>query len=244
MIVHAVHRAGVLRVEALAELAGVSTITIRRDLSDLEARGAIRRVPGGAARTLKEGEPVPFAVRFAEDRERKLRLAAVAAALVADYESVIIDNGTTPYAVALELAGRPLTALALSLHAAAALGGEPGTRVIVPGGPVEPDTLGMIGIQTIDAVRGMRADVLILGTCSTTASGELTSASYEDALVKRACVQAASRRILVTTADKAERTSNFRFGNAGDITHLVTTKDARADLQRLFRSEGTEVILA
>lgn len=243
MIVQSVHKAGSLRVEALAELAGVSAVTIRRDLVDLEARGAIRRTAGGAARTMKEGEPVPFGVRFAEDRERKMSLATAAAELVEDYESVIIDNGTTAYAVALELAGRPITALALSLHAAVALGGRPGARVIVPGGAVESDTLALTGIEAIDTVRGMRADVLILGTCATAPDGSLTSAFYEDSLIKRACIQSASRRVLVTTADKVDRAANFRFGSAGEITQLVTTRDAHPDLLAMFRAEGTEVVL-
>src|SRR6185369_10645980 len=49
-----------------------------------------------------------------------------AAALISDYDSLIIDNGTTCHAVAQELAGRPVTALCLSLHAAAALAAVPG----------------------------------------------------------------------------------------------------------------------
>ncbi len=243
MIVQSIEKSGALRVRALAELAGVSAVTIRRDLTDLEARGALRRTPGGAARTFKEGQPVPFALRFAEDREVKMRLAAAVAGLITDYESVIIDNGTTCYAVALELAGRPLTVLPLSLHAAVALGSAPGARVIIPGGPVDTDTLALNGSQAVDAVRTMRADVLVLGTCSASATRGLTSTLYEDALIKRESLDSANRRILVTVADKMNRTSNFRFGSPADITHLVTTRDARPEMLALFRDEGAEITL-
>lgn len=236
-------KAGALRIEALADLTGVSPVTIRRDLVDLESHGSIRRTPGGAARTFKHGEPMPFSLRFAEGRDVKMRLAAVVAQMINDYESVIIDNGTTCYAVALELAGRPLTVLALSLHAAVALGSQPGARVIVPGGPVDTDTLALMGSQTVDAVRNMRADVLVLGTCSASATRGLTSTLYEDALVKQESLQSSSRRILVTVADKMNRMSNFRFGSPADLTHLVTTSDARPEMLALFRDEGVEVIL-
>lgn len=232
-----------MRVEHLAELTGVSAVTIRRDLVDLEAHGALRRVPGGAARTVKHGEHVPFSLRIGEDRDLKARLATAAAELIADYESVIIDNGTTCYAVAQELSGRALTALCLSLHAAVALGSTPGATVIIPGGPVEPDTLAMMGSQAVDAVRHMRADALVLGACSASASRGLTSDLYEDALIKQAGIESSTRRILVTVADKLTRTSNFRFGAPADLTHLVITDDAPPDLLSLFRDEGVEVIL-
>lgn len=243
MIIQALHGSGTLRVEQLAQLTGASEVTIRRDLADLEAHGSLKRVPGGASRTVKRGQDVPFALRLAEDRERKAQLAAAVAPLINDYDSVIIDNGTTCYAVALELAGRPLTVLALSLHAAVALAGVPGTRVIIPGGPVENDTLALMGPQTLDAVRNMRADALVMGTCSASADRGLTSTLYEDALIKQASIRSSSRRILVTLADKLSRASNFHFGDPADLTHLVTTADAPEEMIALFEDQGVEVIL-
>ena len=69
----------------------------------------------------------------------------------------------------------------------------PGARVIVPGGPVEQDTLALYASQAIDAVRAISADVLLIGACSVSAARGLTSATYEDAQLKRA-LQAAARR--------------------------------------------------
>ena len=242
MIIQSLQTSGRLRVEQLAELTGASEVTIRRDLVDLESHGTLRRVTGGAARTVKDGQGVPYALRIAEDRDVKARLATVVAGLIADYESVIIDNGTTCHAVARELAGRPVTALCLSLHAAVALGSAPGARVIIPGGPVETDTLALMGSQAIDSVRSMQADVLVLGACSASAARGLTSTLYEDALIKRASIESSARRILVTLADKLNRTSNFRFGRPADLTHLVITADAPLELLTLFRDDGVEVI--
>ncbi|SDU86553.1 DNA-binding transcriptional regulator of sugar metabolism, DeoR/GlpR family [Microlunatus sagamiharensis] len=142
------------------------------------------------------------------------RPACSAAQLVADDESVIVDNGTTRYAVALRLAGRPLTTLALSLHAAAALAAVPGCEVVVPGGTVETDSLACTGTQVLETIRSMHVDVTVLGACLASPLTGLTSTSLKDARVKRAAIDAATRRrVLVVSADKLTRTSSFRLGS-------------------------------
>jgi DeoR/GlpR family transcriptional regulator of sugar metabolism len=243
LIIQTVRGSGKIHVNQLVELTGASAVTIRRDLADLEMHGSLRRTRGGAARAVKFGEDVSYQVRAGEDAQAKARLAEAAAALVGDYDSLIIDNGTTCHAVAHELAGRPVTALCLSLHVAAALAAVPGARVIVPGGPVEPDTLAQYGSQAVDAVREISADVFLLGACSISASRGLTAASYEDAQLKRASIQASTKRILVATGAKLSQESNFRFGAAADISHLVTTTDVQDEALAAFEAEGVQLTL-
>lgn len=242
-IIHAVSGRREVSVGDLVELTGASAVTVRRDLADLELRGALSRTHGGARQAFKRGSPLPFSVRLGSDQEGKAVLAEVAAGLVEDHESVIIDNGTTCYEVARCLAGRPITALALSLHAAAALASRPGAYVTVPGGPVETDSLAMT-VAGVAAVRNVRADVAIVGACSASADHGLTSTTFEDAELKRAVLRAATRVVLVAGADKLSRSSTFRFGGPEDLTHLVTTKDAPEELLEMFRDEGVSVHLS
>jgi DeoR/GlpR family transcriptional regulator of sugar metabolism len=242
MIVQAV-RTGELPIDALVELTGASAVTIRRDLADLEAHGAIRRTRGGATRAVKFGEDLPYRVRAEQEQGAKIRLAEAAAALINDYDSLIIDTSTTCHAVAHELAGRPVTALCLSLHGASALAAIPGARVIVSGGPVEPDTLAQFGSQAVDAVRNFTADVLILGTCSASIANGLTTSTYEDAQLKHASIEAASKRVLVTTGAKLSQTSNFKFGDASELTHLITTADGDKTAVADFKTQGVDVAI-
>jgi DeoR/GlpR family transcriptional regulator of sugar metabolism len=240
-IIRAVSGGEVVSVEALSALTGASTITVRRDLAELSEHGLVRRTRGGATRPESRGAPMPFSVRFDTDQERKDALGALAAGLVADDESVILDSGTTCYAVARHLVGRPVTTLALSMHAAAVLASHPAGTVVVPGGLVETDTLAFTGSSAVDAVRETRADVFVLGACAALPQQGLTSTTYEDAQVKRAALAAATRRVLVASADKLARSTTFRFGDFADVTHLVTTPDAPAPLLAVFRAEGIDV---
>lgn len=240
-IIHAVSGRNEIGIAALVQLTGASAVTVRRDLAELEALGALTRTHGGARQAFKRGSPLPFGVRLEDGREVKEQLAEVVAQLVHDDHSVIIDNGTTCLAVARQLAGRPLTVLSLSLHSAAALAAVPGAYVTLPGGTVETDTLAMTGAAAVRAVEGVRADIAVLGACSASVTDGLTSTTLEDALVKRAVVAAAAQVVLVATADKLSRSSTFRFGDAADLDHLVTTSDAPEDVLEVFREQGVTV---
>ena len=78
---------------------------------------------------------------------------------------------------------------------------------------------------------------------SASAAHGLTSASYEDAEIKKASIQAATKTILVATGAKLNQTSNFRFGTPTDLTHLITTRDADYEVLAAFRTEGVQVTL-
>lgn len=226
----------------LAELTGASMITIRRDLAELAERGALERTRGGARAASARGTGFPFALRESEEFAGKAALAQVGRTMARAGQSVLIDNGTTTLAVARELAGLGVTALALSLHAAAALASRPGNEVIVPGGTIEHDDLSFTGIGAVETIRAMRFDVAFIGACSADPAHGLTVASWPDAQIKRAALASSARRVLLATAAKFSRTSVHRFGSYQDLDTIITTSDAPAAATYAAREAGVEVI--
>jgi DeoR/GlpR family transcriptional regulator of sugar metabolism len=235
---------GARTVDDLVTLTGASAVSIRRDLVELSEQGALRRIRGGAAPLPSRGAEYPFEIRRSADAAEKMMLARAAAALIAPGDSVLIDNGTTALAVAEELAGLGITAMALSLHAAAALARTPGNEVIVPGGVVGHDDLAFTGPGAAEAVRAMAFDVAILGACAADPTTGLTVAGWGDALVKRAAIECARRVVLVATPDKFERTAAHRFGRLNDLDTIVTTRKVSDALTFDARELGVAVIVA
>lgn len=213
-------------VDDLIALTGASPITIRRDLVELAEQGALRRVRGGAAPLAHRGAPYPFALRQTEHGASKQALAQLAATLVAPGDAVLIDNGTTALSIAQELAGLGVTALALSLHAAAALASKPGNQVIVPGGSVNHDDLSFSGASAVAAIGRMRFDVAFIGSCAAHPETGLTVAGWDDAQIKRAALTASRRAVLVSTPEKFTRTSAHLFGTLDDLDTVITTDAA------------------
>src|SRR5215207_6638734 len=83
----------------VAERLDVSVDTVRRDLAELEALGALKRVHGGAIRPGMRR----FADRLVSDDGSKAAVAELAAGLVAPHTLVVLAGGATVVALARRL---------------------------------------------------------------------------------------------------------------------------------------------
>ena len=91
---------GQIDVAVLSKEIGVSQVTIRKDLDEMEARGLIRRDHGSAS--LPETDNI--ASRLAYHYEEKKKIAARAAELVSDGDTVMIESGSCCTLLAAQLA--------------------------------------------------------------------------------------------------------------------------------------------
>ena len=99
-ILDMVREAGSVEVSALAEALGVSAVTIRKDLAQLEKERLLRRQHGSAVQISSDD----VAYRMAFDYGPKRRIAQRAAAMVQNGETVMIESGSTCALLAAELA--------------------------------------------------------------------------------------------------------------------------------------------
>src|SRR5690606_32333629 len=111
-LVEAVHARGFVAVAAVAQELGVSEMTIRRDLAELEREGQLLRTHGGALapegvgnHAIDREEPA-FEARLRKDQDAKARIAAAAAALIDGAQTVALDVGSTTFLLAQHLVGR------------------------------------------------------------------------------------------------------------------------------------------
>ncbi|WP_405975573.1 DeoR/GlpR family DNA-binding transcription regulator [Streptomyces sp. NBC_00988] len=240
-ITDAVREAGRMGVAELAELTGASEMTIRRDLEALSAQGVLERFRGGARTLLLRGEEPPFALRSRDGLENKQRIAAAAARLIADGESVVVDSGTTCLEVARALAGRRLTVMPLSLHAVNALAEAPQLTLLVPGGRPRPGELALTGPLTVASLAALRFDTAIIGCCGLDAADGLTAYDLDDAAVKSAAIASARRVIAVTEGAKLSRTA-LAFVTPTSSLHAVIT-DGDAPKEQIDRLTAAGVAL-
>jgi DeoR family transcriptional regulator of aga operon len=193
--------------EASARL-GVSEVTVRADLTALAARGVARRVHGGAvaAGSVREA---PVEATAERDAELKRSIGVAAARLVPSGSSVMLDVGSTTHAVAAALAARTdlsdVVVITNGLQIAQTLEAAiPRFTVIVTGGSLRPLQHSLVDSIALDTLRGLHADLAILG-CTGVADDRVTNVNLPEAAVKRAMIAASSSRVLVADSSKFGR---------------------------------------
>jgi DeoR family fructose operon transcriptional repressor len=245
-IAELVASSGRLSVSELAERFGVTTETVRRDLSTLERAGLVRRVHGGVvqASALSALEP---AVTDREGRSapEKDHIAAAALELVPDGGCVILDAGTTTARLAGRLPGDlRLTVATHSVPIAARLAARSSVELLMLPGRVRRTTQAAVGVDTVAALRRLRADVAFLGTNGISATHGLSTPDVSEAAVKRAIVASARTVVLVADADKFGEEHLVRFAELAEIDVLVTDRRVREADVALMEQAGVKVVTA
>ncbi|MCC6832153.1 MAG: DeoR/GlpR transcriptional regulator [Thermoleophilia bacterium] len=236
---------GEVLIAEVCKRTGVSQMTIRRDLAALEREGALQRVHGGAvARQSRSYEP-PFALRALRHQDAKARIAAAAAALVAEGETVAVDVGTTAIELARALRDRSnITVVTPNLRAALEVATNPDIRVIVTGGTVRPGELSMVGQMSERVFAELRCDIVFLGVGAIDAEAGVTEFNLDDALVKRAACRHARRRVALADTSKLGRVAFAQVCAASDVDVLITDSEADEHLLAPLRDLGMEVLVA
>ncbi|MFF5228542.1 DeoR/GlpR family DNA-binding transcription regulator [Dactylosporangium sp. NPDC000521] len=206
-----VRGSGRLTLAELATRLGVSEMTVRRDLDQLQEQGLVRRVRGGAVALDVPADEAGFDVRAQWRSATKARLASATAALIAPGSTVLLDAGTTTAAVAAALATRfgaapspegPLTVAVLSLQAAVRLADQPGIRLLILGGESRAGERSLVGPLALSALDQLRFDTFIMSIGAVHHDLGWSEFDLDDAAVKRAALRRAGRTVVVADASK------------------------------------------
>jgi DeoR/GlpR family transcriptional regulator of sugar metabolism len=243
-ILGALARDGRVVAAELARALDVSDDTVRRDLDELAAAGRVRRVRGGALPAEAVTPPRMVDRRDLHTAE-KARVAARAAALLAEETSLSLSGGTTTLAIARLLAadGRSRQVLTTSPDVALAFADAPG-ELLLAGGRLEPDSRTTVGADALDAVRRMRPSVALLGACSLHPAVGLTTYCAGEAEVLRAQAACAGRLVVATEGAKLGSTAAHVVATAAEVAQLVTDDGAPEEELAALRALGVEVVVA
>ncbi|HEY3868645.1 MAG TPA: DeoR/GlpR family DNA-binding transcription regulator [Actinocrinis sp.] len=219
---------GRVDVVRLAEELGVTTETVRRDLTVLERAGVVRRVHGGAIPVERLGFEPALAARDAVMTAEKERIAKSALAELPDEGSVIIDAGsTTGRLVEILPTDRELTVVVNSPPLAAALAVRSNLTVLMLGGRVRGRTLATVDEWAMAPLTQLCVDVAFIATNGVSVRRGLTTPDIVEAAVKRAMIAAARRTVLLADHTKFGNDCLARFASLDEIDALIT--DNRVD---------------
>ncbi|MDN4074357.1 DeoR/GlpR family DNA-binding transcription regulator [Fictibacillus terranigra] len=244
-IIDFVKKNHVASVTQLSEEFRVHEATIRRDLSEIEREGHLRRTHGGVV--LAEGissEP-SFNVRAMERVEEKQRIGVKAAEMINEGDHIILDSGTTTLQIAKNIVNKSnITVVTNDVNIAAEFKDSKGIKVIVTGGILFPESFMLNGMFTNEVLKTLHVHKAFIGTPAIHPKHGITHFEEQMVPAKIGMIRAAQEIIVVTDHTKIGGVSLHRVVPANGIDKLVTGEEASEMQIQQFEEIGISVYLA
>jgi DeoR family transcriptional regulator, fructose operon transcriptional repressor len=241
-IVEALGARGLVRVDDLVAELDVSAETVRRDLIELERRGELTRVYGGATRN---GDAVDAPRRDVANPDTKRAIARLAASLVKPHQALIFDVGTTVTEVARalppDIAGQALTN---SLVTAQELSRRPNLQIHLAGGELRREDLACSGPETEQFFEGFFADIAFLCAGGVHPQAGITDFHPREIAVRRHMLQRSNERYVLADSTKLGRVALRRVCEVAGVTAIITDVGAPQEAVDALTARGVKVLLA
>jgi DeoR family transcriptional regulator, fructose operon transcriptional repressor len=236
-------RRGFADLSVLVSELDVSESTIRRDLSQLEEEGIIRRTHGGAVFVSDRFSALNYSARESTEVEQKVSIGRAAAALVQDGETIMLDGGTTTFQVARHLMTRALQVVTNSLPIANLLGSAASIELIFVGGYIYPRTGVALGPIARNTLSGLHFSRLFMGAAGITEDG-LYNANVLLVEAQDQMMHSSDEVIVVADHTKFGRRSLARLCGWDRISRMVSDAGLDDRWQEVVRNTKADMILA
>ena len=224
-IVNEVDVRGAARVTDLANLLGVSDMTIRRDLEVLDEAGRLVKVHGGATAVAHHVRDEPgFVVKSMRNVDEKLQIARAAASRVVPGGTVGLTAGTTTWRLAAEITSvADLTVVTNSLRVVEVFTSHPRPdRTVILTGGVRTRSDALVGSIAVAALRTLHVDTLFMGVHGFSARAGCTTPNLLESDTNRAFISAAGQTVVLADHTKWGVTGLSSFADLEEIDAVVT----------------------
>lgn len=214
----------------------VSEDSIRRDLSKLHEKGLLEKVYGGGIPVAEKNKSVFDILLTNEDKKKEI--AAKALSLLHDGQVIIMSGGTTNLIFSKLIP--PLlkaTIYTYSLPIAMQLSQYPNIDLIFIGGKMQKNAMVTIGIDVLQVLSKIKADICFMGVSSINIKQGLTEMGYEVSIVKKAMIESSDRVVAMFTTDKLNTKRPHVVCDITKLDTIVTELDSSdASLEEYVKS--------
>ena len=190
-------------VAELSHRLGVSEVTTRKDLQQLEEQGYLTRVRGGAVVSGRGQLELRFAARQQLNLDEKRRIANRCVEMIKPGSTIFLDGSTTAFQMTRLLRDmQNLTVVTTGLYAALELSFAPDVTTIVVGGILRRRTSSLVDTLTPKLLRRLHVDIAFLSCRGFTAEQGMMESDLREAQCKRAMAETAAQKVAMIDRSK------------------------------------------
>jgi DeoR/GlpR family transcriptional regulator of sugar metabolism len=214
-----------ISVNELSRLLFTSPSSIRRDLTDLENLGHIKRSYGGASLLAMDGHVAGFYDRTQKNVREKRMIAERAASLLRNGQSILLDSSTTasfllPYIARLD------SAVLFTNNLETALGAiKHGITTHCIGGKAINGSVSLGGPEAYRALTEISVDIMFFSSQSLSRDGLISDSTEEENFARRIMLDRAQKTVFLCDSSKFDTTSLYSLASLDNIDFAVFDRD-------------------
>lgn len=225
----------------LGQLLNVSYDSVRRDVIELEDKGLLKKVHGGAIThsylSMKPSKGLGIV------NTEFVTIAKKALKLLENNKIILMDGGTTNFYIAEQIPKNlELTIVTNNPHLATALAEHPKIEIILLGGSFYKRYQITIGSKTIQDLEHIQADLYFMGINSISLENGLAIRHYEESILKQKMMNISRKTVSCVLEEKINRKENYNVCNFSDLDCLITSLNPSDELLNSFRNKGVEIL--
>ncbi len=234
-----------VNVGQLSEELGVSEVTIRNDLSQLEQKNLLVRARGGAIKISRVGMDHQLSEKNKINIKEKRKIGKAAAKLINDSDTIIIDSGSTTAELANNMEGfSSLNVITNAINIASQLSAQKNINVIVPGGFLRKESLSLVGAPAENTFQNYYCDKLFLGVDGIDVEHGLSTPNIEEAHLNQKMISISKQVIVLADSSKFNKRSLALICPIHQIDVLISDEGLPKDIRKQLESLDIRVIIA
>jgi DeoR/GlpR family transcriptional regulator of sugar metabolism len=236
-IVQRIHQYNKVIASDLCQQLNVSLDTVRRDIKELEKKGKVIKVHGGA---ISPHFHQPFQQQEVYALSEKKAIAKKALSLVEDGMTLLTGGGTVMLEFAKMLPEK-LTGTFFSVSPLVALEAaqRSSVEVILVSGRLSRNSYICTGSSVANALAELRVDLCLLGTNGISFNEGVTDFDWEVAQVKKSILRCAERKAILSLSEKLGSLQKVQVCKTNEIDYLITELNPADEKLKPYRTACT-----
>jgi DeoR family transcriptional regulator, aga operon transcriptional repressor len=233
-------------VNELSKEFGVSEVTIRNDLEQLESKNLLIRARGGAMSTTQVvSQDLQLGEKHKLNLTEKVKIGKAAAKLIKESDTLIMDSGTTTLEVIknIDPSLSNVTVITNALNIANQLVSMPNVNLIIPGGALRKNSLSLIGPLAEKSFRNFFVDKVFLGVDGFDTMNGISTPNIEEAFLNQIMIEVAREVIVVADSSKFLRKSLAFICKLDRIDTVITDSGISDEDKKRLEDAGIKVII-
>lgn len=242
-IIEQLNRDGSVTVNELSEKFGVTKDSIRKDLTQLEKQGLLKKTYGGAVKPRTIATEFHVEDRKGKNAEAKQEIARKAAALVKDGDTVFLDISTSNIELARILgeSDKRITLVSNCIDVIRVIPSRSNIKLIALGGEISEHRGGFIGALTNEQLRCYRFDLAFLGVVGVDLEQNRVSTYIpEDGTTKKAALENSRRTYMMLEMRKLMEDGVYWYSSISSFYGAILDREPEDRVKKWFEQYGIE----